>query len=179
MNYYFIIAQIFGVLYFLFFVADTITDKKEKVLLYNILSNIASAVQYALLGAFSAALSLFITLPRNLIFNKYKNKKIPVIFLLLFIVLSAAVSFMTYDGLISLIPIINIVIFTYSIWQNDVKIIKIAIIITSALEIIYGLYYKAYITCVASVIYIILSTYSYIRLCRIEKRKKKRKKHLK
>lgn len=161
MNYYFIIAQIFGILCFFFSIANTVANKKEKVLFYNNLANIASSVQYALLGAFSGALSLIAVLPRNLVFVRYKKGKIPVVFLLLFITISIAVSFMSYDGLISLLPIINIITYTYSIWQPDIKIIKMTVIFNSILELIYGLYYMAYITCMASIVYIVVGTYSY------------------
>lgn len=175
MNYY-IIAQLFGVTSFICGILMMITNKKRNVIIYNLIVNFANSMQYAFLGAFTGAMSLIVLTLRNVWFGKYKDNKIPLIYLILVILLSIIICIITYSGPISLLPCMAIIIFSYGIWQNDIPKLKIINIIVSVLGMTYDTYYMAYITATAQFLYIIIGIFSY-RDYTEKKRKKKKIKH--
>ena len=174
---YFIIAQMFGIISFIFGGLSMITNRKRNVIHFNTVANFASSMQYACLGAFTGALSLIVIITRNVIFNKYKTNKIPLIFLILIIGFSILTNIVSYDGLISILPCFAVSIYSYGIWQHDIKKIKRINILVSIIGIIYDIYYMAIVTAFAQGVYIVIGILSYyrymkIRRHRIIKRKK-------
>ena len=65
MNY---IAQIFGLIGLIFTILSYQNTKKDKFLIGQILSNATFTIQYLLLGAYSAVVSIIIALLRNFTF---------------------------------------------------------------------------------------------------------------
>jgi hypothetical protein len=168
---YFILAQLLGIFSFIFGGFSMYTNKKTSVIKYNTISNIASSIQYLFLGAYSAALSLGVILTRNIIFGRYKTNKIPVIYLIFIIIFAIMTSLISYDGPISILPCLSVVIFSYSIWQHNIKKIKIINIVVSIIGIVYDLYYMAYATAFAQVIYIVIGLFSYQSYLKLSKEK--------
>jgi hypothetical protein len=174
---YFVIAQIFGLISFVFGGLAMMTNKKRNVIHCNTVANFASSMQYACLGAFTGALSLIVIIIRNVTFSKYKSNKIPVIYLILVIIFAIITSIISYDGLISILPSLAVCIFSYGIWQHNIKKIKIINILVSIIGIIYDIHYMAYVTAFAQGTYIVIGLFSYFeyikaRRHRIIKRKK-------
>jgi len=174
---YFIIAQMFGLISFIFGSLSMMTNKKRSVIHCNTIANFASSMQYACLGAFTGALSLLVIIIRNVTFSKYKSNKIPVIYLILVIIFAIITNIISYDGLISVLPCLAVSIFSYGIWQHNIKKIKIINILVSIIGIIYDIHYMAYVTAFAQGIYIIIGLLSYYKYMkarrhRIIKRKK-------
>lgn len=167
---YFIIAQIFGLISFIVGTLMIITNKKKNVIIYNTIVNFANSMQYAFLGAFTGALSLVVMTIRNVLFAKYKNKKIPIIFLFLIIIFEIITFIISYDNLISILPCLSVILFSYGIWQNNIKVTKIVNIIVSLFGMVHDIYYMAYITAFAQLIYITIGIYSYVKI----KNKKKK-----
>ena len=86
------------------------------------LDSICYFMQYILLGALSGAFTNIIGLIRTLIF-KYKllnNKMIFIIILILYLIIGA----LTYNGIISILPVIAAFIYTSALWQDDIRIIR-------------------------------------------------------
>ena len=71
------------------------------------MSSFLYAIQYAFLGAFCGSLMNLTCMARNFIFNKY-NKKVPIYWLIIIVILMIIFSLMTYIGIISLLPMFAI-----------------------------------------------------------------------
>ena len=159
----FIIAQIFRIFSAIFMIiADKSSDTK-KIYLYNGISNFLSSIQYELLGAFSGAVSSMAAILRNIIFYKSGDKK-PFIALIIYLIFMCLLAIPTYDGIISLLPTIMVVVYTIAIYGKDVLKIKYAIIIAMTLEVIYDIHYHAYAGIIVCIIDIVLVTISLIKL---------------
>ena len=69
-----------------------------------------------------------------------------------------------YDGLITILPFLLVLFYSIALYIGNVKYIKYAVIITCLLEIIYDVYYHAYVGIVVSILDIILVTISLYKL---------------
>ena len=158
----FITAQIFRFLSAIFMIiADKSSDTK-KIYLYNGISNFLSSMQYYLLGAISGAVTSMAAILRNIIFYKSGDKK-PIVALIIYLIFICLLVIPTYDGLISLLPTVMVIVYTLAIYGKDVIKIKYAIIIAMSLEVIYDIHYYAYVGLVVSIIDIIVVIISLIK----------------
>lgn len=132
----FIIAQLFGVLGFVFNFLSTQKEEKNQILLYNGLANALSGIQYFFLGAYSGAVSTFIATGRNIVFSRFK-KSVPLIILIIYLIIAIMFNIQNVTSVITIIPIINICTYGIAICQNNVKVIKIIVILNSILGLIY------------------------------------------
>ena len=103
---YIIIAQIIRIIASIFgLISDRATEPK-KIYFYNSLYNIFCSVQYFLLNAIAGAITSILALFRNLLLYRY-GKKLPIIILIIYLLLTAILDLTVYDGIISIIPIIG------------------------------------------------------------------------
>ena len=80
----------------------------------------------------------FTCMIRNYIFNRYKNK-VPIYCLIIIILIMISFSILTYSGLISLLPMIAVVLYSFALWYGNLKIIRITEVISCSLFIIYNI----------------------------------------
>ena len=117
----YIFSQIFAIInYATLIISYQIKDNK-KILIYSTIWCSFSAVSFYLLKAYTGCTMASLAVLRNILFmldNKYgwgKN-----IYTLLFIILSLIVrTIFTYDGLLSLLPVIATLLYTISVWVDD------------------------------------------------------------
>ena len=165
MNYY-IYAQIFGLLGATAMLLSNWQKEKNKVLSLLILDSICYFMQYILLGALSGAFTNIIGLIRALIFkykDKYKilnNKMILIIILIVYLI----IGILTYNGIVSLLPVVASIIYTSTLWQNNIKIIRIGTLIMILAYFIYNMMVKAYTAGVVEGILLISSILAIINL---------------
>ena len=145
MNSAFIIANILGGLIFILNVLSNAKLTTKKVYIYNGLCNGLSIIQYVLLGAWTGALCCVIAVIRNIIFVLFK-KDIPVIYLIIYLVIAIGLNIGFINGIVDIIPIINISIYAIALWTKKITNIKIIGIITCITGIIYDFMHGAYIT---------------------------------
>ena len=158
----FITAQVFRLLSAIFMIIADKSSDTRKIYVFNGISNFLSSVQYYLLGAISGAVSSMAAILRNIIFYKSGNKK-PIVALIIYLVFICLLNIPTYDGLISLLPTLMVIIYTIAIYNKDIVKIKYAIIVAMSLEIIYDIHYCAYVGLVVSIIDIIVVLISLIK----------------
>ena len=158
-----VIANIFRILAAIFDIMAANTNNTKKIYLYNGIYNFLLGIQYALLNAIAGAISSFAAILRNIIFHKRKGSIFALIIYLVFVIL---INIPAYDGIISILPIIMVFMYTISIYRAKVIGIKYTVIITCALEIIYDIYYAAYMGAILCVINIIVVVISLIRIKR-------------
>lgn len=142
----FILAQIIGFIVLGITVISIQFKTKEKILICQIIANILVSIQYFLLNALTGGVVAVINVIRCLIFYYYKkkDKKPSVTFLSIFIVIAIVSGILTWQNVFSIIPIIVTIVFTYGLWQDNVKITRICTAITAGNWTIYNVIVKAY-----------------------------------
>ncbi len=100
---------------------------------------------------------------RNIIFifEEKKSKKNNIILYTLFLITIIS-GILTYYSILSILPIIATILYTYSIWQSNTKTYKLLGIITGVLFVIYNIYVKSIFGIIAESILTICSTHGYI-----------------
>ena len=132
----FYIAQFFGLIAAIFLITSFQINDRKKLLKLQIVSSLFFALQYLFLKAYSGLLMSIIVIFRNYIFqDKISTKKIIFMVILMFVG-----SFFTFDGIISLLPVIACIEYTIALGQPKLKILRFAELISSALYLIYDIF---------------------------------------
>lgn len=161
-----ILANILGVIGIFFLVVSVQCNKKSSILIFQIFANIFYGLQYLTLGAFSAGVMSIVSLLRCLIFYSYdrKGKLVP---LWLFLILALSIIFpifFTYDGILSLFPIVATLVYSYATWQKNLSLFRKLVLSVSILWIIYNFCVGAYISVIGSVFEFVSSIIAIYRL---------------
>ena len=140
------IAQILGVFTFAFYIPSFQMKTKENLLIMQVVSNTFATAQYMLLAAFAGAAQNLLGVLRGAAFYLYKKRGFdPNI--ALFIVFEAAIVFgavLTWDNILSLLPLIGMSANLYGQWQNNMKIIRILAVVSAVLWSVYAFYTGVY-----------------------------------
>ena len=160
-----IFAQISGLLASICSMVSVHQNKKIKMLGFQILSNFLFVVQYILLGALAGASVYLLSIFRCYIFYQYEKlrKEKSVLILSIFIVITIISGLFCYQDIFSIIPIITAVLYTYAVWQNDLKTFRIIAFIVPVAISIYNFYVGAYVGALFAVIEAVSSFVAIIR----------------
>ena len=160
-----ILAQVLASLAILFWVISILLKNKKNILLMQVIANGIYGIEYLLLGAFSAASMNFLSFLRLLVYYFYAllNIKMPKWILFVFIALVLLFGIITYDGLISLLPIIITVLYTYAFWQNNLNVARIIYIVAAIIWIYYNYEVGAYVGIIGNALEIITGLISLIK----------------
>ncbi len=118
----FYIAQLLGIIALVILMMSFQKNKKDTLLKYQIFSSLLFALQYLFLNAISGCLMNLMTMIRNLIYKKF-NDKIPIIYLILVIICMIILSIISYNGPISLLPTIAVILYSIALWQKKLTLI--------------------------------------------------------
>lgn len=159
-------AQIVGIFAIIVFAISPHQKTKKKVLIFQLISNLLYAIQYVLLNAFSAVATNVIGGIKNLIFYFYAKdeKEIPNKFLYIYILIIVIFGVFTFNGLISIIPILVSILYAYAVWQDNLKVYRIITIIGSISWIIYNFLVGAYVGVAGNVFQLISAIIAFIRI---------------
>ncbi len=160
-----ILAQILALFAILFWVISILLKNKKNILLMQVIANGIYGIEYLLLGAFSAASMNFLSFLRLLVYYFYTslNIKMPKWILFVFIALVLLFGIITYDGLISLLPIIITVLYTYAFWQNNLNVARIIYIVAAIIWIYYNYEVGAYVGIIGNALEITTELISLIK----------------
>lgn len=149
----FILAQIIGGIVLILTVISVQFKTKEKILMCQIIANVLVSIQYFLLDALTGGVVAIINVIRCIIFYFYKKKnmKPSIVFLGVFIIVAVVSGILTWQSIYSIIPIIAAIVFTYGLWQDNIKITRICTAITAGNWSIYNIIVKAYAGAIQSV----------------------------
>lgn len=149
----FILAQICGVITLILTVIAVQFKTKEKIVMCMIFANIMGAIQYFLLNAITGAVVSIINAIRCMVFYFYKkhDKNPSLIVLLLFEVIAIVSGIISWQNMWSVIPIIVTVVYTYGLWQDNVKVIRISTAIAGLGWAIYNIIVMAYVGTIQSI----------------------------
>lgn len=143
----FILAQICGGIVLILTVISVQFKTKEKIVMCSVLANLFAAIQFFLLGALTGAVVSVLNTIRCLVFYFYKKKdlKPSIVILLVFEAIAIISGAFSWQNMWSLIPIVVTVIYTYGLWQDNVKVIRIASGVVGFGWAIYDLVVMAYV----------------------------------
>lgn len=178
----YILSQVFVTIYYVFVIATYQEKKRERILSMNMISLVAMGVSYFFLSAYSGISMIIIGMIRNIMFffdEKYKKTdKIStwnIIELIILFALSIIFSMITYDGPLSMMPVISTLLYTFSIWQQDTQVYKILGVPIGLTEIIYNVYIKSIIGVIFEGLTFLSAIIGYIREIYDNKEKGKNK----
>lgn len=143
----FILAQICGIIALILTVISVQFKEKEKIMICMILANVIVAIQYFLLNALTGAVISLLNTIRCIVFYTYKkkNKNPSLMTLVIFEIIAILSGIVTWQDMWSLIPIVVTVIYTYGLWQDNVKIIRITTAIVGLGWAIYNIVVQAFV----------------------------------
>ena len=134
----FYIAQLFGIIALIVLMMSFQKNQKDTLLKYQIFSSLLFALQYLFLNAISGCLMNLMTMVRNLIYKKFDDK-IPILYLVLIIICMIILSLASYNGIISLLPTLAVILYSIALWQSNLTITRVTEVISCLLFIIYNI----------------------------------------
>lgn len=168
------LAQIMGILAVIALAVSTHQKTKKKVLIFQLFSNISYALQYLILGAFSAVATSAVGTVNNWIFYRYakKDKEIPVVVLYIYSIIILILGILTYNNIFSIFPVLLSILYTYGVWQSNLKTYRVISVVGAIAWMIYNSVVGAYASVIGNVFQCITAIIAIIRLdiIKIEKR---------
>lgn len=165
-----IVAQIIG--FIAFFISLTAFHRKEKknILGNMVIANLINLFHYLLLGALSGCITKLLAIVRDcFIIYKEKNKKLSKkIYLFIFIVLYILASVFTYDGIVSILPLLAALIYIIFIWNGNELTIKRVGFYTYFLWLTYNIFVFSISGIISNVVSIISTFIAIINYKRVK-----------
>ena len=162
-------AQILGIIGWLLLVYSYYKDDIDKLLYIQIISSIFYCLSYLFLGAYSGLIVCFIELLKGI--GYYKTDKDELIFFVTLPVYILTAIF-TYDGIISLLPVIGSIIDGFSLTKNK-NIATAGSIISNFLWLIYDIVILAFASALTDGVLVVsncfLLLFGYSRLLKSNK----------
>ncbi len=168
---YIIIGNIFGIIGLIYSAVAYHKKEKKDILKLLIISNSLSLIQYMFLQAYTGCITIIISIIRNIIALKKRDKNENII-LAIFIILYIVMGIITYNSIFSILPIIASIIYVIGIWNGNENIIRKTGLINMYLWLIYSISTFAVAGAIQNII-LIISTHIAIRNNREEVCKEK------
>ena len=159
--------QLIGLLGFCIVLLSFYKKAPKTILLYQVTSNFIYSVHYFLLGGLSGAFCCIIGMLRNIVLIKSRKKYIIVP---IFITLYLMITFLFYEGIYSILPLLANVIYLIFIAYKDKRIILIGANLSSICWILYAVVVCSYVGAITESILLISNI---INLIKISKDRKK------
>ena len=168
---YIIIGNIFGIIGLIYSAVAYHKKEKKDILKLLIIANSLSLIQYMFLQAYTGCITIIISIIRNIIALKKRDKNENII-LAIFIILYIVMGIITYNSIFSILPIIASIIYVIGIWNGNENIIRKTGLINMYLWLIYSISTFAVAGAIQNII-LIISTHIAIRNNREEVCKEK------
>ena len=176
----YIISQIFTITSYIFLASTYHAKKRKTIIVLNCLVQIAFGIAYILLEAWTGLAMSAVAFSRNIalmINEKGKRKNIDVAILVITCIVSIILSTFTYEGFWSLLPVFATILYTYAIYQTDIKKYKLLGIPIEMLWVCYNIYIKSIFGILLEIVALISCIVGYIlekkRILKIKKYSKK------
>ena len=143
----YVCSQIAVILTYIFFIVTYQVKKRKTILILSMLANVWLGISYFLLSAWAGVATSIIALARSIVFMKFvkedKVNKTEIAILGVFGALILVAGIITYEGLLSLLPIFATLVYTYAVWQKDTHIYKQIGALVSVIWIAYNIYVQS------------------------------------
>lgn len=162
----YIVAQIIGLIAFVVSLIAYHKKDKKNILNNMVISNILNLIHYLLLGAFSGCITKLLAIFRDyFIILKEKNKKLSnSVYLIVFILLYIIATIFTYNGILSILPLVAAIIYIIFIWNGNEVIIKKIAFFCYFLWLIYNIFVLSIAGIVSNIISIISTLIAIINI---------------
>lgn len=166
----YILSQIFTIIMYIFTGLTYYAKDRKKILILSFMSLISIAIAYIFLNAWTGLAMDIVAIIRNIIFlidekkngKRDKNTKTDAIILVGLYVISIVAAVFTYNGLLSLASVIATCIYTFSVWQKNVKLYKFLGIFVETLWMIYNIYIMSIFGIILEAVVLICAITGYI-----------------
>lgn len=156
-NWIYIISQMIGLTAFILSLIAYHQKNKKSILGNMIVSNVLNLIHYILLGAFSGCITKLIAIGRDyFIILKEKHSRLSSkLYLVIFMLIYILACIYTYDGILSLPPLIAAMIYLYFIWNGDSSRIRKTALFCYFLWLIYNIFVLSIVGIISNIISII------------------------
>ena len=163
-----ILATISGAISMFVMFLGYIVKKRTSYLTAQMIANFFYGLQFMLLGGYSAGCAALVGIGKNIWFYYYekKNLKPSIIALVVLESIYITIGVLTFDGLVSLIPIFLSCTYAWAGWQTNLQITRIVGFLASILWVFYDIQVGAYISIFASAIEALACTIGFIKKAR-------------
>ena len=151
-------VDIFGYVGLLLNLVAVLAASRKKLLLTQISSSIAFSLHYYLLGAYAGALQVIVTIIRNILFLNSKKFDQPQYVLYGILTLSVAFALMGWQGPITLLVMISILLGTIGRWQNSLELLLIFSFVATIFTLLYAVAVASIPAVVSSIIQMIITS---------------------
>ena len=160
-----IIAQIFGFIALVLYIISLQINNKKKLLIFLAITNIFYSLQYLMLDAYSGLFISLVGMFRSIIFLKFEQEKkdIPIYVLLLIFGIILYSGILSYNTMLSIIPISMGFIYSWATWQKNMKRFRIVCILNASSWLLYNLIVGAYVGALSSIIEFIFAIVALIK----------------
>lgn len=136
------VAQIIGFIAFAISLIAYHRKDKKTILGNMVISNILNLIHYLLLGAFSGCITKLLAIFRDyfIILKEKYNKLSNIVYLIIFIVLYIIATIFTYNGILSILPLVAATIYIIFIWNGDKFTIKKTAFFCYFLWLVYNIF---------------------------------------
>lgn len=141
----YVIAQILVVMGASCLGISYLCSNKELILLWGILYSVFYGLQFILLGAFTGGAMSAVSIIRSCWFymNAKNNRKNSFIIFATICILAICFGVISYCEMVSILPVLAVITFTYSIWQDNVKLYRILAIPIGIIWVAYHIHYHS------------------------------------
>lgn len=167
----YILSQVFVIISYFLLVLSYQAKSRKNILVLSNISLVANGIAYVFLQAYTGLAMCFVAIVRNVIFlidekingkTEKIEKKDTVILAILYLI-SVISTIFTYDGILSLIPVVITMIYTYSVWQKKTSVYKLLGLPMGILWIAYNIYIMSIFGIILETILTISAVYGYFK----------------
>lgn len=145
---------------------------RAKIIFLNVIYIILYSTHYFLLNAYTAGSLLLLCLFRSLYLyiKERTNKPKNIAMLIIFLILQIICAMFTWQGVISFLPLAATLLFTISLWNNNLTFYKVSGLIVTLLYIANNICLKSVAGIISEVITLILISIATIEFFKGEKK---------
>lgn len=160
-----VLANVLGIAGIVVSIISMLMKSKIKVVFLLAVYNFLTLLSYLLLGHFLSCILVALAIFRSIIFLIYeiKNIKKSILACVSLFIITICLSIVLWDKWYDVLILICTLMFTYTTWQNNVKVIKWGTIICTPLFVMFNILSGAYVYIISEVAFGVSATYSLIK----------------
>ena len=161
----FILAQIIGAIILVCVVVALQQKSKTKVLMGYMIANVLFIIQFLLLEAYVGAIIYVVNTIRTIVFYYFKKKDMkPSVWVLIIFMIACIISgIVAWENIYSIIPVVAAIMYTYSMWQDNLKVFRIMAVIALIGWVTYNFVSMAYTGALTEIIHLTSAIVAIVR----------------
>ena len=148
----FYVAQIFGLLSLLSYVASTQTNRRRTLVTLNTFVNLFAGIQYLILGSPAGLGVELVGIFRNIVISHHNHRSIHGYGVLIFVLMEILVLIGCYDGISSILVVVSGILTTIYMSQKDLTSFRFHQVLYMPISIIYNILVGAWVGVIMNLI---------------------------